>query len=105
MEEAGTSIIHVNASSYSIVLYQAMKELTGFARPKIAESFISHLQSHMCDKGENWEISKVPPGNHMMCEYYYYLNDAFYGLQRDLTSSMEHLTLLVLAREKETYQM
>ena len=104
MEEAGTSIIHVNTSNYSIILYQAMKELTGFARPKIAESFISHLQSHMYDKGENWEVSKVHPGNHMIREYYY-LNDAFYDLQRDLTSSMDHLTLLVLAREKEAYQM
>lgn len=40
-------------------MYQAMKELTGFARPKIMENFTSHIQLHMVDKGESWEISKV----------------------------------------------
>jgi len=36
-----------------------MKELTGFFRPKVMESFASDLQSNMKDKGHNWEISKV----------------------------------------------
>ncbi|XP_065909526.1 uncharacterized protein [Dysidea avara] len=60
----------------------AMKELTGFFRPKVMESFTSDLQSNMKDKGHSWEISK-----------------------RDLSSSLEYLTALMLAREKETYQM
>lgn len=71
-------------TSLSLDLWKkpAMKELTGFARPKITESFVSHLQSVIQDNGESWEISK-----------------------KNLNSSIDYLTQLILAREKETYQM
>ena len=60
MEEAGKSHEYIKISpQHDYIIYQAMKELTGFARPKITENFASYLQLHMLDKGESWEITKV----------------------------------------------